>query len=405
MAVEKMIFYKDLENLYTACISSAIKTALESAWANEEGGPFARFKVSDANNVERANKNKKDGPKVNGITANCHDFDSFDFQACNKTLFYLGDVYKEIYAFYNMPSEISKMITTLAGKMLSGRNILAHLKPNTDAEKIEQVQNELLEYINSVFAIGFNNITDKNGITYAELFKKGYHAYQTQQMFTWARLDDYLDRNKYDFSIFPDICISNNIKTKMEDGCYWFYSSDVPATVAILKNNLSYKNARKKEQKTLPAKNPLLSFFPFLIIGIIIIAIIIFAVVFSSLPSILEDNPMPTATNQTTQNTPADQPSDNTDVKNQILPEHQNEINALKYSSDLDLSTRTVTVKEGSLVSLPCSLAWKNIKIYSEDTTIAVGEGTLVKGVSKGTTYIIAQSKTGTTTSYCIIVE
>lgn len=421
MPNDHIITYKELENIYTACVSTAIEVALSSVWAEEELGPFGKFEAADKKNVEKANKNRKDGSKVNGITANCHSFDSFDFQACNRTLFYLGEVYKEVYAYYNISPESGKITTALSGKMLTGRNILAHLNPKTDADKIKQVENELLEYINSVFALVFNNIADKNGIPYAERFKKDYHAYQTQQMLTWAKLDDYLDRRKYDFSRFPDVCVANNIKIKMEDGFYWFCTSDVYSTVAILKNNLSYKKIGEKAPQQKP--NSVLPFVVFGIIAVVIIFSVIFISLFSGIVKNLFDRkPTPTATVQITPTTPlkpsathaltldttASPESTSESIpagENQILPEHEGEISALKYSDGLTLSTKTVTVKEGGLASLPCALAWSNIEIYSENTAIAVGEGSLIRGVKKGTTFVIAQSQYGTTASYRIIVE
>ena len=90
---------------------------------------------------------------------------------------------------------------------------------------------------------------------------------------------------------------------------------------------------------------------------------------------------------------------------NQILPEHEQEITALQYSSDLALSNKTLKVKVGEYVTPPPANIWTGIKIYSQNTNVAVGEGVLVKGVSPGTTYIIVEEKLGLTSAFRVIVE
>jgi glutamine phosphoribosylpyrophosphate amidotransferase len=62
-------------------------------------------------------------------------------------------------------------------------------------------------------------------------------------------------------------------------------------------------------------------------------------------------------------------------------------------------------VKVGGMVSLNSHDT--NIVIYSEDTSIAVAEGLLVKGVSPGTVYVVSVDKDWhhTTAAYLIIVE
>ena len=91
--------------------------------------------------------------------------------------------------------------------------------------------------------------------------------------------------------------------------------------------------------------------------------------------------------------------------QNQILPEHENEIKALQHSDKLALSNSTLYVDVGGYVTPPPATVWSDIKIYSQDTSIAVGEDLLVKGVSPGTTYIIVESRLGISSAFRVIVE
>ncbi len=134
----------------------------------------------------------------------------------------------------------------------------------------------------------------------------------------------------------------------------------------------------------------------------------------SSQPTVAPPASVPSASSQA----PAPQPTQSAVVSsqqtpavtmpsgpNQILPEHEQEITALQYSSDLALSNKTLTIKVGEYVTPPPANIWTGIKIYSQNTNIAIGEGVLVKGVSPGTTYIIVEEKLGLTSAFRVIVE
>lgn len=91
---------------------------------------------------------------------------------------------------------------------------------------------------------------------------------------------------------------------------------------------------------------------------------------------------------------------------NQIPEEFADKVALLKATDNpLELGLYTRKVKVGGMVSL--NPHDTNIVIYSEDTSIAVAEGLLVKGVSPGTVYVVSVDKDWhhTTAAYLIIVE
>lgn len=90
---------------------------------------------------------------------------------------------------------------------------------------------------------------------------------------------------------------------------------------------------------------------------------------------------------------------------NQIPEKYKNEVEALKHSDYLSLSTATLRVKVGGYITPSAASTWKNVNIYSENANIAVGEGLMVKGVSSGETYVIVESYLGSTSAYYVIVE
>lgn len=90
--------------------------------------------------------------------------------------------------------------------------------------------------------------------------------------------------------------------------------------------------------------------------------------------------------------------------KSQIPKEYENAVTALKYADNLARENSTVRVKVGGYATPPAAMHWTNASIYSENIDIAVSEGILVKGVSKGETYIIVEDQ-GVTVAYYVIVE
>lgn len=89
--------------------------------------------------------------------------------------------------------------------------------------------------------------------------------------------------------------------------------------------------------------------------------------------------------------------------ENQIPKEHENAVMLLKYADDPTRKISTIKVKVGEYAAP--HIAWTNYRLYSENTDIAVGEGVLIKGVSKGETYVILEAATGNTQAYYVIVE
>lgn len=89
--------------------------------------------------------------------------------------------------------------------------------------------------------------------------------------------------------------------------------------------------------------------------------------------------------------------------ENQLTSEMNEEVEVFKHLDDLSQRTRTETVAVGGKVSIALILSGSTI--YSQDTGIAVADGLIITGISKGTTYIVAESPLGLRNVFKIIVE
>ncbi len=93
------------------------------------------------------------------------------------------------------------------------------------------------------------------------------------------------------------------------------------------------------------------------------------------------------------------------DGPNQIPAKYEDTVKALMYSDSLTAANKTLRVKVGGYVTPQSAATWKKVKIYSQDTAVAVGEGLLVKGVSVGNTFVLVEGPGGITSAYYVIVE
>lgn len=100
------------------------------------------------------------------------------------------------------------------------------------------------------------------------------------------------------------------------------------------------------------------------------------------------------------------QPVEDTAVgKNEIPEENEKNVTALKYADTLTQQVSTIYVKVGEYATPSAAGVWDDVTIYSENTAVAVGEGILVKGVSKGDTYIVVKTRGNMASAYHVIVE
>jgi len=96
-------------------------------------------------------------------------------------------------------------------------------------------------------------------------------------------------------------------------------------------------------------------------------------------------------------------PTPSPDENDQIPDVFKGAVDGLKYADALSRANKTKRVKVGEKVSL--STVWTDAVVYSEDTRIAVGDGTLVKGVAPGETYVVIATARNVCSAYYIIVE
>lgn len=194
----------------------------------------------------------------------------------------------------------------------------------------------------------------------------------------------------------------------------------LPIVGRILSNSMKHITENNKNNKT-----------PLLIVSLCalgLLALILVLTVFnggnsesqdgdigsSSLLSSSPESNQPSQSSEPVQNNPSSSSeastSSETAVKpnkgtNQIPKKYENQIDALKNTNSMVLSLYMLNVKVGEKTTPMAASTWSNATIYSQDTGIAVGEGLTVKGVAKGETYVIVESKEGSTVAYYVIVE
>lgn len=443
---DKIVTYQDLENIYVLCMREVIKKSTEHAWGDTELGAYGTFKKHDEANVEVTNKERlaKGLSKIVPITINNKPFDKFDFQACNNTFAHLEPVYAAIYDFYNITTHNALNCTMVSKQLVDIRNKLAHPDPNRTAEEIIALQKNSVNYMNVIFGLGFSGVEDKYGLTFYENFQKLYVQYISQQLESWYYLADFLDLEKYDTSRFLEVCAVNGIKATIRDGKYLFCTSNLEKTLAIIKNNLIFGGEikeRTQKANKFNKKN----------IAVAVAVLLALAILLGSLISSLggpkdngevggnsgtqteqnnsQGNSNEQGGNNSSQNnappkneetsgtnnqenkneeTEKEQGGSTASANNEIPEQHAGQVSALKYADRLSLSNKTVYVRVGEYASLPAATMWQNagpVKIYSEDTSIAIGESPLVEGISKGTTFVVVESFLGSATAYCVVVE
>ncbi|MBQ7800292.1 MAG: hypothetical protein IJ370_07340 [Oscillospiraceae bacterium] len=393
----------------------------------------------DNNGKKKKHKIKKINPDdfkhITAITAKAKSFKKFDFQACNNTLAHLEPVYKKVFKFYKISDVQGENCTRTSNELVRLRNRLAHPDPNDPPSKIVEYQKSCINYMNFMFGLGFGSVADDNGVTYYEQFQKKYIQYMEQELQRWYYLSDFLDLKHYDATRFLEVCATNNIVADKRDAKYLFRTSNLEETVEILKNNLAI-NGDNVTPRTVAApseapapvaapvappakkKNKLVYVAVVAVCALVLGGILLATTVLPAIMGMFKNgtkNPLPsTPTFQSSavengssaaaENGSSSAAAENGE-KNQIPSKHEGEVQALKYADSLTLRNRTLTVSVGGYVSPPPASVWDGLTIYSQNTDVAVAEGNVVKGVSRGTTYIIVESKNGTTAAFCVVVE
>ncbi|MBQ1186346.1 MAG: hypothetical protein IIX54_01480 [Clostridia bacterium] len=456
MDFQKTVVYQDLEDIYVLCIRKVITEVCSDLWRANPEGAFGTFKKYDIENTKAVNeqkiKEKKEAEEllregkiesinydkfkpIVAITSKAKSFKKFDFQACNNTLAYIEPVYTEIANKYRFNTENFVNTSKELSKL---RNKLAHPDPNDSPSKIVGYQKSCINYMNFMFGMGLDSVKKEDGSTYYEQFQKNYLEYMEQSLQRWYYLTDFLDLNFYDASRFLEVCANNNIKADKKDAKYLFCTSNIDKTIEILKNSLATvgDNIVKAEprvvQQSAPAQNKKSFKLIYAIIGVACVLVISGAIVLSSvLPKVIDivggNNSSETTTNTSskqattlnndtfipdesssdiTSSTVSETSSTNENTEtNQIPSKHEQAVLALQHASDLALRNSTLNVSVGDYITPPPALVWDNVTIYSQDTSIAIGEGSLVRGVSAGTTYIIVESELGSASAFCVVVK
>jgi len=91
--------------------------------------------------------------------------------------------------------------------------------------------------------------------------------------------------------------------------------------------------------------------------------------------------------------------------ENQIPAKYQQEIVAFDSQADGFVMLGTLNVRVGETVTPTSAQVWGNCTLYSEDTSVAVCEGSVIRGVAPGRVHVVVESSTGSTQVYLICVS
>lgn len=414
--------FTSLKIHYAKYVGEIIQSAMVAEYGDEAFAKFVEFS-------EKQVAGTRNPPASRGSES----FADLDWQACNTTFRFLSDVKKLVFSHQNLDEQFHKVCTQLCTKMSDLRNILSHEPGSTDIKELIKAQLDAALYMDQFLSMAFVKATDENSLSYAANFHKEYLQFSERMSKNWYFLSDYLTRENYNYERFPNVCIAAGIECRCDDGRLMFRSADIGRDLNTLKNNLAYSSeinaSHEKEgsyEKEKPKNKKLI-----IILVVAVLSIIFLSAMFSGIISAMSklgnkesagngedrlntssgsnihfgDNNTSSPITQVPSQNIQTQSVPSTTGENQIKSEHQSAIKSLKYGSDLALQNQTLTVRVGEYVAPPSSSVWLNGTIYSEDTSIAVGEDTLVKGISKGETYIIYESKLGTTAAYRVVVK
>ena len=91
--------------------------------------------------------------------------------------------------------------------------------------------------------------------------------------------------------------------------------------------------------------------------------------------------------------------------ENQIPAKYQQEIVAFDSQADGFVMLGTLNVRVGETVTPTSAQVWGNCTLYSEDTSVAVCEGSVIRGVAPGRVHVLVESSTGSTQVHLVCVS
>ncbi len=403
--------------IYVKCVRHTLALYLSEEWAEKDGGWYAYFLKLDAKNTANSPVQTED------ITAHVSGVEEFDFQACNKTLQYLTEARDVIYDKADVSKKMRSCINPYFAELIRIRNkYIGHENYTEEQLKMQaEDRDRAVEMMHRILQNAFRAVIDPDSPdkdTFFSVFETVRLQYINQHKVKAYYLSDHLDLKKYDASRFFAVCKKLGIDTDIEDDRYIFYTYDLNGTVALLRNFLAKGGdgrdrapvAGEAASKKGMTGKKLMVWMVVALVGVALIGLLISAMAGR------QKHKTPGGTDTTTQPAVSGgsggaltvdisdllgelQGSDKTTAgtkapdgvlgsANEIPAEYAGMVQAFKYENEQRINLMTLTVKVGGYATPQEATTWGQGTIYSENNTVAVGEGILVKGVSPGETYI-----------------
>ncbi len=446
-------YYDKMQKTYMDCIKDAVATALFEAWG-ENWYAILRQKdieLTDETNLKREESAKKKGKtptRVNYITDKFETILKFDFQACNKLLYYMDEVRGILYKEYNK-SEIfedknkDKNYRSKFNELIEFRNTFEGHKSNQNEvpnEEEFETQAKAISNMRIILKDVLCDVVNRKDIakrTYFLSFEDYRTAYEREIIKKPYLLEKYLDYSKYDAERFYEACQDLGIEGKKIEGKDVFYSANFDEDLEKLKNALSVSaplqpkqfspSAKPTSQNEKPKQTP-----PYKIIAIVVLVAVLCIVIAFLLGKVLSgqdddsSSKSPSRNDDINNNASSLQiddsgflqlPSNNSDVtelpllqdetdsqKNELTEEYNQDVEAFKYLDKSQRNLRTLEIKVGEKITPPPAAIWEDCEIFSQNTAVAKAQGIVIEGISKGETYVVVEAATGMSQVFMVVV-
>ena len=455
MSLELMVKYYDkLQKAYMDCIKNAVATALFEAWG-ENWYSILKQKdkeVTDETNKKReesAKKKGKDPSRVPYITDKFETILKFDFQACNKLLYYMDEVRGIVYKEYGK-SDIfedkskDKNYRNYFNELIEFRNAFeghkAHENESPTQEEFES-QAKSISNMRTILKDVLCDVVNAKDIakrTYFLSFEDYRTAYERELLKKPYLLDKYLDCNKYDVDGFYEACQDLGIEGRKIEGKDVFYSANLDEDLKKLKNALSFEATHKTANNTPVVQNTeqnvkQKSKTSVKTVFVIVLIMILFVIIAFLLGKMLSDEGDTSKGNSDSNNTSVNSlssvqtnnntndilqlPLDEVEInesslpqisanssKNELTEEYNQDVEAFKYLDKSQRNLRTLKIKVGEKITPQAAAVWSDCEIFSQNTNIAKAQGIVIEGISKGETYVVVEAATGMSQVFMVVV-
>lgn len=458
MSVESIKKYYDkMQKTYMDCIKDAVATALFEAWGENWYAVLQQkdIELTDETNRIREESAKKKGKtptRVNYITDKFETILKFDFQACNKLLYYMDEVRGILYKEYDKSEIFSdktkdKNYRNYFNELIEFRNSFeghkAHENEVPNEKEIETRANAISSMRIILKDVLCNVVNNKDIAkrTYFLSFEDYRTAYEREILKKPYLLEKYIDYSKYDAERFYEACQDLGIEGKKIEGKDVFYSANFDEDLEKLKNALSVSSAVQSKQSDSSVKPAVQNekskqTAPYKVIFIVVLVAVLCIVIAFLLGQILNGDNDESSSKKPENNLSSEMISDNSQIpskqpngsfssqlssdttsqqipssqpqvtgpQNELNDEYNQDVEEFKYINKSQQNLRTLKINVGEKVTPQAATVWTDCEIFSQNTAIAKATGSIVQGIARGETYIVVEGSTGISQVYKVVV-